>query len=63
MRVKDVGLRAFDDFYQRKQGRQAEGPFHGQGKVAQIAMAKLATLFAKWAVRLTNQGNTVPTFQ
>ena len=63
MRVKNVWLGAFYNFYQRKQGRQTEGPFHGQGEIGQVRMAELADPICKWTVRLANNGNTVPAFQ
>ena len=63
MTVKNVRPSAFDNFYQGKQGRQAERLFHGQGKTGQVRMAELTTLVPKRAVGLANNGNAVPAFQ
>ena len=63
MRVKNVWLGAFDNFYQGKQGRQTEGPFHGQGEIGQVRMAELADPICKGTVRLANNGNTVSALQ
>ena len=63
MTVKNVRPSAFDNFYQGKQGRQTEGPFHGQEKTGRVRMAELANPVCKWTVRLANNGNTVSAFQ
>ena len=63
MTVKNVRPSAFDNFYQGKQGRQAERLFHGQGKTRQVRMAELADPICKWAVRLADNGNTVSALQ
>ena len=63
MRVKNVRLGPFDNFYQGKQSWQTEGLYHGQGKIGQVRMAELATPVPKRTIRLANNGNTVSVFQ
>ena len=63
MGVKNIWLGAFDDFCQGQQGRQTEGPLHGQEKTGQVRMAELANPVCEWTAGLANNGNTVPAFQ
>ena len=63
MGVKNIWLGAFDNFYQGKQGRKTEGPFHGQEKTGQVRMAELANPVCEWTAGLANNGNTVPAFE
>ena len=55
MGVKNIRLGAFDDFCQGKQGRQTEGPLHGQEKTDQVRMAELANPVCEWTAGLAGR--------